>query len=65
MTPDQTPEPYTDADLLNQLDAEIETFLDLWEGEEALTRTLLEGFRRKIEAQRSGKKWWELDPIPR
>lgn len=48
---------YTDADLLNQIDAEIETVLALGAGEQTL-KAMLQRLREKISAQREGRPWW-------
>jgi hypothetical protein len=51
---------YTDRDLLNQIQAESVTALEIGRdlmGAPAVA--LLEGFVRKIEAQLEGRNWWE------
>jgi hypothetical protein len=53
-------EQYTDRDLLNQIDAEIETALEMGFPETTL-RVMLERFREKIAAQLRGEPWWEAD----
>lgn len=50
---------YTDRDLLNQIDAEIETALDMGFPESTL-KVMLTRFREKIAAQLAGEPWFNV-----
>lgn len=53
-----TTTPYTDRDLIEQIDSELATFLALWSADD-VTKTLIENLRWKIDSHRRGERWWE------